>query len=1323
MFELLLLAFYSLSAIAASQHPRAQNGSQSSTTKTIHRTIYANSTVTASGGTDYANASVPATGTGSAYASACNSAKQSWLSESGFNTSYRTYTTTTSDISIEYQSHTSTATYYDGNASTATPYTLCDGWPRINGYTETSISTHVVTHTLSVNAFITSSIAYQNLDPPACLIQSGDCAALNTSYYDIYNAYTSSLEASRLELLSSYSAKISQTDSSTARSAAPASSITPAPSPTDAYPPQCGVPTVHVGTTMVGDPTCFENYASIQLLYWPVTRVPENGTCPNATTSTMTMTPTISGKPNTFVFWNTTLTSPTVYMAFDGTWVFTSAGATRSHQSQLLLPQSSTAISSLRGKLGGGYYLPEPFNYADLDGAVPASVYRAQPRCYTNPYSESYFTTTEALYPGGPKTTFQIATYDTYATENICTTIWDDYLPILSIPPEFSFLTPAGDIGGGLSCPFLFNSDAVIFDPPKALSQATAIAGPTTPGGGEATTTKETTSPTAEPGTAPGPTTPQPTSAPQPTEAPSPISGDTALPKTQKTTAGGEGSQETSNSDPQATNGSSDPSAGSSDEPSKVSGDLSPTAALSDSNTNPSQASEDSAEIATLPGSSKDGEGVAAATTSRNVGDAIASALGMTTESSGSSATAATDSSGGGSDSGSGSSTNSDGDSGDSDSSDESSQTESQSNETGASSNSGGGSGSSGSSDASSDTSNESGEAVSSSTGGGGGSSGANGGSPDTPPESNDADSSTTGGDNDSSGSTGGSSDTSSQGIEAGTSSTGGDSGSSGASDGSSDDSSENNETGSSSIGGDSGSSGAGGGSSDSSSEGNEAGSSPTGGDGGSSGAGSGSSDSSSESNEASSSPTGGDGGSSGATDGSSDDSSENNETGSFSIGGDSGSSRAGGGSSDSSTQANEAGSSSTGGHGGSSGSSDGSSVPFSEDNENGSSSIIGGSGSDAAGGSSSSSSGLEGSESGQAAGENDSSDIGTSVEVDPITTLVLSGSDGSAVTLTPASNGGAVVAGSTLANGETASIAGVGNVVALSSGVIATSRTYAYTAVRASQGAVENAQATAAVFPGAAGALVTVLPVSGGGAAIGSATLSRGQSTSIEGIGNVVAGSSGVVVDGSSIQYSVTTARAGLTAPVVTIDGQVYTANSLSDGDLVLQNGQTTATVDADGAPITLGSEVISAGSSNQLIAGSSTISLPAADTPPKATVLTVGGQVFTADSEGDLNVGGTTLAPGNAVTLSGTTYSLAPSGSEVVVNGVTQTLGAAESGETRTTSSIVGTGASATPSLSASATGSSGPLSTPSASAAGRTVASTFGLLACIVSGLILA
>ncbi|KAK4549695.1 hypothetical protein LTR36_004996 [Oleoguttula mirabilis] len=514
MSTLLLFVLHSLCVSALhSVYARSGNASTPSSAGTGNSTsivtISATDTITLNAG----NASLLATGTGLVYASACDAEKQRWVSEGGSTFAYSTtFETTTSSITISYPTYTETSTIL--NSANATPYTLCDGFPRIDGHTSTSTTVSSITRTLTVSTFATSSAVYHNISAPACSIQSSDCAVLNSSYYSVYDAW--------------YSYERSTATASTV--------LTTLSSPGSALPPMCGSPSLPITTEEVGDPTCAENFASIQLLYWPVTTI--SGNLCQGNVSTTTMAPTISGKPNTYVTWNTTLTSPTVYMAFDGTWVYTSAGATYSDQSRLLLPQSSTAVSSLCGKLGGGYYPPQAVDYANFNYPAPASAYRCQPRCFTNPLVFSYYNATNT-YQGftEPDTTvlastetYEVGSYNTYASENLCSTIWDDYAPVLSIPAVFTSLAPAGQ-AGSLSCPFLFNSDAVFFDPPKALTQVSSVVGPSDPGT-TAVTTAKTPSVTAEPVSVAGPTTPKQTSTPKPTAEPT-TSQYTAVPETQ----------------------------------------------------------------------------------------------------------------------------------------------------------------------------------------------------------------------------------------------------------------------------------------------------------------------------------------------------------------------------------------------------------------------------------------------------------------------------------------------------------------------------------------------------------------------------------------------------------------------------------------------------------------------------------------------------------------------------------------------------------------------------------------------------------------------
>ncbi|RMY57676.1 hypothetical protein D0863_12544 [Hortaea werneckii] len=1107
--------------------------------------------------------------TGMVYASSCNAAKQDWLSRSGSElVSTATRTTSSVDSSVESSTLTSTSTIYKNNATSATPYTLCDGWPRIDGHTE--LSTHVVetTHTLSVETFTTEYLVYRNLTAPTCSIQSGDCASLNTSWYELSSAwsvYRNSSYASYLSQVHATSTDSALTSASTPV-VAPKSSITQPPQMIDEFPPQCGAPTFPHTETMIGDPTCFENHAHIELLYWPVVRLPENETCPNATSSTLTMGPTISGRPNTFVYWDTTLTSPTV---------------------------SPDAVSTLAGKLGGGYQPPEKINYADFNYPVPASAYRAQPRCYEAPLSWSYYNVTQPLVPGGPATTWEVGTYSEFASENQCSTIYDDYRPILSIPPEFSSLTPAAQ-RGDIPCPFSFGTDAVFFDPPKALTQADSLDGVSRPGGQsteDATTTKEAPSQSAEPGTLPGPETPsatltsETTAASKTTQAqtsansgrPETSNGDGSQVQTPDPTASSNGdSQPTSEADPRTTR---DPFSGASDDsdngnaqptseadPQTTRDPVSGVADGSDNGatgTNTAGTEEaDQSQVQTSAGTSfattqggagsqpsSDGSGATAgSTTSRNVGEIIASALGMTTTPSTESSPASTGTGDNGGDT-------QDPDTQDATESVEDSDPDSQASD-----------GSSGSaSGTSASEGSQSDEAGSSSDGN---------------VDNTSSDSGTAGNSGDQ-----GSSDTASDGnASAGSSS--GDSGSQ----------SDNAESAST-------------GDVDNAAS---------------------SSDPNDTADDQNSSDT--------ATDGNASAESSNGHSDSSSNDGVDDSAQGQTGSNSGSGSSNHASGSQTGDESSSSSSDAGNVANGQDDNEDGSS--------------------VDSDSSGYQADATGSSDSDPTAQLSSYTAAVVSGSD-TTITISPAKSGGAVVADATLSPGESTSVPGIGNVVAISSGVIADGSTKAFSAI--DTGAPESGRMTGAVLSRPSDSAITISQASGEGAIIGSVTLSSGEQTHVAGIGNIVVQPSGVVVDGSTQAYSAITSspesnsvtNGDARAQEFMIDGKTYTASSATDGDIMIANDLSTATFDGAGDLATLGTVVLSAGSSGQLMLGSSTISMTAA---PTASAFTAGQQTFTAGPDGDYLIGSQTLTAGGAVTMSGTTYSRPTSGSGVVVNGMTQ-------------------------------------------------------------------
>ncbi|KAI7202080.1 hypothetical protein KC316_g2446 [Hortaea werneckii] len=970
---------------------------------------------------------------------------------------------------------------------------------------------------------------------------------------------------------------------------APKSTITKPPQMTDEFAPQCGAPTYPYTKTMIGDPTCFENHAHIELLYWPVVRLPENETCPNATSSTLTMGPTISGRPNTFVYWNTTLTSPTVYMAVGDTWIYQSAGSTISDQSRLLIPQSPDAVSTLAGKLGGGYHPPEKINYADFNYPVPASAYRAQPRCYEAPFSRSYYTVTQPLFPGGPTTTWEVETHSEFASENQCSTIYDDYRPILSIPPEFSSLTPAAQ-RGHIPCPFSFGTDAVFFDPPKALTQADSLDGVSRPGSqstDEATTTKEAPSQSAEPGTLPGPETPSATLTSETTAASKTTQAQTSATSERPKTSAEDGSQVqtpdptgfsnrdpqlTSEADPQTTrdpvssvaddsdNGATETNTAGigEDDQSQVQTSARPNSGATQSS------SPDGAD--SQPTSNGSGSTVGS-TTSRNVGEIIASVLGMTSTQSAE---------------GSPTSTATSGNREDSQGQDSSTQSSTKSNQDSGSDSQASDAILGGTSGASASDGSHSDNAGSSSTG---------------DIENTDSGSGTAGTSDDQS-----SSDTTSDSDASAGSSNG-------------DKEAQSDNTGSSSTG-----------------------------DVEATGSGSDSNDT--------------------AGDQSSGDTTSDSDASAGSSNGDSGSSSSGG--ADDSAQGQTGSSSGSGSDNDASGSQSGDkSSGSSSDAENVANSQ----------GQEDEASTANSDTSGSQAGATGSAGSGSTAQVNSYTAAVISGFD-TLMTISPAASGGAVITDATLSPGESTNVPGIGNLVAISSGVIADGSTAAFSPL--DTGAASSGVVTGVVLSRPSDPAITISQASGGGAVVGSATLSSGEQTYVSGMGNIVVQSSGVVVDGSTLAYSTITSRpesnsvtdGDARAQEFTVDGKTYTASSATGGDIVIANDLSTATIDAAGDLATIGTVIMSAGSSGQLMLGSSTVPMTAA---PTASAFTAGQQTFTAGSDGDYLFGSQTLIAGGAVTMSGTTYSRPTSGSEVVVNGVTQGLETGRSSESGSQSGVL--------------------------------------------------
>ena len=179
----------------------------------------------------------------------------------------------------------------------------------------------------------------------------------------------------------------------------------------------------------------------------------------------------------------------------------------------------------------------------------------------------------------------------------------------------------------------------------------------------------------------------------------------------------------------------------------------------------------------------------------------------------------------------------------------------------------------------------------------------------------------------------------------------------------------------------------------------------------------------------------------------------------------------------------------------------------------------------------------------------------------------------------------------------------------------------------------------------------------------IGGQTLTPGGKITVSGTPiSEAASGSGLVAIGSSTQV-LGHAPASITgAALMTFNGQTYTANAASDfvidGQTLTPGGQITIS----GTPISegaLGSNLVAIGTSTQVLGHAS----PGVT---GAAVMTFAGQTFTANSASDFVIDGQTLTPGGIITVSGTPISEAADATDVVIGSSTQLLGHASPGVT---------------------------------------------------------
>ena len=147
----------------------------------------------------------------------------------------------------------------------------------------------------------------------------------------------------------------------------------------------------------------------------------------------------------------------------------------------------------------------------------------------------------------------------------------------------------------------------------------------------------------------------------------------------------------------------------------------------------------------------------------------------------------------------------------------------------------------------------------------------------------------------------------------------------------------------------------------------------------------------------------------------------------------------------------------------------------------------------------------------------------------------------------------------------------------------------------------------------------------------------------------SVLPNGAGVVIGTSTIPLPV-----GAASPLPTVAGQQLQRGP--DGSIIIP-GVTTLT--PGGAAATVSGTIISVASNGaSIVIGGSTIPLAPTATPLPSIIF--GGSTITANSKTQLVIAGQTLAPGSAITVSGTVISLALGASDVVIGGSTAFLAA---------------------------------------------------------------
>ena len=433
--------------------------------------------------TTTSSAELPAvtTGTGQEYASSCASALSTWSSNS-FKWQWSNAIVTTSTFSSGFTE----TMEKPGTTKVTSIITLCDGYPRVVGYTSVSTGGES-TSTVAWTNTITQSLANHAYPTPSpCYIQPSDCKTLSRSY----NSWlTKQLKVSGFATV-------------------PAPMCTITPSKSYSY------STNDRGQTC---DNCMIAASTARVMFWPVTTAAGGNLC-NKTGSTITASPT--GPPNSFVTEGITITSPTVAVSLGYMSRVDGCGTTIAHT---IIPVHPDQVSSVRGFRA--LFSHHRFNFADLNyfcedtNTTNATIADGLgDSCYQQVPADAYF--------GGLN---NAVVYDQAPFRNLSKadmTIWDDYQPQL-LPPRT--MTEAITSLWGNDC--IIHPDGV-WDPPIALTPEASLIVPTYPGGSATTESSDPESTPATPINSYGAVPPRQTGIVEPT-----LPGDGATSEKQHFTA------------------------------------------------------------------------------------------------------------------------------------------------------------------------------------------------------------------------------------------------------------------------------------------------------------------------------------------------------------------------------------------------------------------------------------------------------------------------------------------------------------------------------------------------------------------------------------------------------------------------------------------------------------------------------------------------------------------------------------------------------------------------------------------------------------------